>query len=349
MYKTIELSGRRIGEGEPAFIIAEIGVNHNGDTEMAFRLIDMAVEAGADCVKFQAFTTELCESKNALKPDYFSGRDRGASKAELSRKWELDRRQFEEIIRYCRDKGTVFLSMVADFRALDMLLEAGAEALKVGSSDTVNVPLLERVGRTRLPVILSTGISTMRDVELAVEVLNDNGTTGLALMQCTSQYPAPPGEVNLNVMREYEKRFGCPAGLSDHTRGIHIPVAAVAIGAKMVEKHFTLSRNLPGVDHAASIEPAEMREMVLNIRDVEAALGSDAKEVQPSEREHLLTMRKSLVMARDAAAGEVLSREDVLVKRPGGGLLPQDIARVAGKRLKKALAEDDMLTWDALE
>lgn len=349
MIKPVYIGKREIGAGQPCFIIAEAGVNHNGNMDMAFQLVNMAVAAKADCIKFQTFTTELCESKSALKPDYFFGRDSEKTKLELSKELELNESQFNELKQYCDSKGIIFLSMAADYKALNTLLNIGMEAIKISSSDTLNIPLLERIGETKLPVILSTGMSTIEDIELSFSTLKNNGSTEISILQCTSQYPAPYDEINLHVMKTYQERFKIPIGLSDHSKGIHIPVAAVAMGAHIVEKHFTLSHNLPGVDHAASIEPNELKELIQNIKDVETAFGTNYKSVQPSEREHLLTMRKSLVIAHDTKDGTLLKKEDILVKRPGGGILPSNIDKVIGKRLKKTLFEDDIITWDVLE
>lgn len=337
---------REISDLSPSFIIAEAGVNHNGIMDLAFKLIDEAKNAGADCVKFQTFNTEMSESKYASKPDYFSGRDGELSKKDFSKALEFDKVQFKDLKQYCDEKEIIFLSMAADYPSFEILLDIGCPAIKIGSSDTLNFPLFKLIGESKLPVIYSTGISTIDNVKMGVDYLYKSGVEDLSILQCTSQYPAPFKDINLNVMKEYKKCFGVPIGLSDHSEGLHIPYAAIGMGAKIIEKHFTLSRKLAGVDHIASIEPHELKEMVLRIREIEDALGDGLKEIKESEKEHLKTMRKSLFSLTSIKKGEVFTLKNIGAKRPGGGILPIEIDSILGKTAKVNIEEDEYITRD---
>jgi N,N'-diacetyllegionaminate synthase len=338
------IQGREISNSAPSFIIAEAGVNHNGSMDLAFKLIDEAKSAGADCVKFQTFNTELCESKYALKPDYFSGRDGKLSKKDFSKSLEFDKAQFRDLKQYCDEKDIIFLSMAADYLSFEILMDIGCPAIKIGSSDTLNFPLFKLIGESKIPVIYSTGISTLENVRAGVDYLYKSGVENVSILQCTSQYPAPFKDINLNVMSEYKKEFGIPVGLSDHSQGLHIPFAAVGMGAKIIEKHFTLSRNLPGVDHVASVEPLELKEMVSGIREIEEAMGDGLKEIKDSEKEHLQTMRKSLFSLNSIKKGEILTLKNVGAKRPNGGMLPTAIDALLGKTAKVDIDEDEYIT-----
>lgn len=340
---------RNIQENESAFIIAEAGINHNGYFDLALELVSRAKEAGADCVKFQTFRTSASESKHSGKPGYFAGRIGNITKHEWSRSLEFSEDQFRQLKEECERFDIAFLSTACDIEGLRILEKIGAEAIKIASADTNNDYLLAAVGQTRIPVILSTGMSSMVEVAHAIETLQKNGASEIALMQCTSQYPTPCDQINLRVMETYRNTFGRPVGLSDHSEGITIPIAAAALGAGMIEKHFTLSRNLPGVDHAASLEPAEFALMVDAVRQVEAAMGGSEKKVQPEEEENAKNMRRSLMAARGLRAGTVLSSEDITAKRPGTGLPPTEIGKFIGKRLKTDLEPEDLLSHSMVE
>lgn len=346
---TIKIGNRLIGRGHPVFIIAEAGVNHNGSLDRAISMVDEAVACGTDCVKFQTFETENIETRHSLKPSYFKGRASEFDKISYLKSVELSREGFRKLKDHCRSKNILFLSTVSDEAGLEVLLSIGVPALKVGSTDTVNLPLLRLCGRSGLPVILSTGISTLSDVDTSVKELVMSGASEIVLMQCTSAYPSSVEELNLRVIETFMKRFNVPVGLSDHSLGNYAAIAAVALGASVIEKHFTLDKTLPGVDHAASASPEEFRELVKVIRLTEKALGSYEKAVEPQEAEHLLTMRKSLVARKDLPEGTVFSYTDILCKRPGTGISPIDIDKVISKRLKVALGKDDIITWDMLE
>ncbi|RXJ82214.1 N-acetylneuraminate synthase family protein [Arcobacter sp. F2176] len=338
------IQGREISDQAPSFIIAEAGVNHNGSMNLAFKLIDEAKKAGADCIKFQTFNTEMCESKYALKPEYFKGRDGEFNKKDFSKSLEFNKIQFKDLKQYCDEKGIMFLSMAADYPSFEILLDIGCPAIKIGSSDTLNFPLFKLMGESKLPIIYSTGISTLENVRMGVDYLYNSGVEDLSILQCTSQYPAPFKDINLNVMNEYKKEFDVPVGLSDHSQGLHVPYASIGMGAKIIEKHFTLSRNLPGVDHIASIEPHELKEMVLKIREIEDALGDGLKEIKESEKEHLKTMRKSLFSLSSIKKGDIFSLKNIGSKRPGGGILPIEIDSILGKVAKVDIDEDEYIT-----
>jgi len=338
-----------LNQGESVFIVAEAGINHNGHFDLALELIKKAKESGANCVKFQTFRTEACESKHSMSPDYFKGRAFGKNKLDWSKRLEFTPAQFESLRNFCIEKNIAFLSTACDRPSLDILLDLGVPAIKIGSSDTNNLPLLRAVGASGQPVVLSTGISTSEDVDQAVITLRSNGNEELVLLQCTSQYPTPAEQINLRVMHTFKEKYNCIVGFSDHSAGLHIPVAAVTMGAELLEKHFTLSRNLGGVDQLASIEPHEFKIMVEQIRDVERSIGDGVKVVQPCEREHTLTMRKSLVASTFLPKGHELQPHDIEVKRPGGGLTPDRIDELIGKRVNKDIQPDDFIIFDLLD
>lgn len=349
MIDCIQIGERWIGPEYPCFIIAEAGVNHNGQLDLAKRLVDLSADSKVDAIKFQTFVTENAESKWALKHSYYSGIEDNVDKRELSKSLELTSEDFAQLKNHAESKGLIFLSTACDTQALEILVDLKVDALKIGSSDTNNIPLLREVAKTKLPVLLSTGMSTLDEVKIAYNELCSHGCKQLIILQCTANYPIQPSEVNLKVMQTYAETFSCPVGLSDHTMGNWAAVAAVALGANVIEKHITISRKLPGVDHSSSSEAHEMRTLVEEIRNVEAALGSEVKSIQPVEQEHLLTMRKSLVAARDLPAGTIVSEEDVLVKRPGSGIPPTEIDQLIGKRLKIAVSYDDLIKWEMVE
>lgn len=347
--KKIKINNRLIGENEPVFIIAEIGINHNGNIKLAFKLIEEAKKAAADCVKFQTFSTKYCESKYSLKPAYFRGRDGGLNKLMFSKSLEFDRYQLKDLKQFCDEKEIIFLSMAADIPSLELLLKIGVTPIKIGSSDTLNFPLFKIVGEAGLPVIYSTGISTFGDVKKGVEYLYKCGVKELAILQCTSEYPSLFTDIDLKVMNSYSKKFKVPVGLSDHSLGMHIAYAAVAMGAKIIEKHFTLSRGYSGVDHTISLEPGELKEMVKRIREIESAMGSGVKEIKKGEEEHLLTMRKSLFSLKNIKKGESLTLSNIGAKRPGGGVSPVEIDNFLGKKAKVDIVGDEFIKWDMIE
>jgi len=342
------------------FIIAEAGVNHNGSPDMALRLVDVAAEAGANAVKFQTFRAEQMVSRHAPKAEYQTRTTASTeSQFEMIRRLELSETDHEALIAHAKSRKIAFLSTPFDVPSLDLLTRRfGLETIKIPSGEITNAPLLLAIARSARRTILSTGMSTLGEVEAALGVLafgfseSASATPGreafvrafasaagqqnlrdrVTLLHCTTEYPAPFDEVNLRAMDTLAAAFALPVGYSDHTPGIHIAVAAVARGARVIEKHYTLDRNLPGPDHMASLEPDELRQMVSAIRDVELALGDGVKQPSPSEWKNRDVARKSLVAARAIAAGETFSAENVACKRPGTGRSPMDYWSVLGTK-----------------
>lgn len=302
-----------------AFIIAEAGVNHNGDLDLALRLVDAAAAAGADAVKFQTFKTESLLTKSAATADYQTRNNCGGiSQFEMIKALELPYAAFERLRGHCRDAGIRFLSTPDEEESLDFLVSLGMDTVKVGSGEVENVPFLRRVGAKRLPVILSTGMSSLGQVERARDLLLGAGAPEVALLHCTTSYPCPMADVNLRAMLALRDAFGCTVGYSDHTNGIEVPVAAVALGAAILEKHFTLDKTMRGPDHAASLDPAELSAMVCAIRNVELALGDGRKRATAAETGIAAAVRKTIVARSAIKAGAVFSESNLTVKRAGG-------------------------------
>ncbi len=360
-----------MGSEMATFIIAEAGVNHNGSLDMAKRLIDVAAEAGADAVKFQTFHAEQVVSRHAPKAEYQS-RTTGEAESQLDmlRKLELTDCDHEVLIAHAKARGIAFLSTPFDLPSLQLLTNRfGLETIKIASGEITNAPLLLEIARVAGRVILSTGMSTLAEVEAALGVLAfgftqlpeatpgrdafarafaaDSGQQALrqrvTLLHCTTEYPAPFAEVNLRAMDTLAAAYGLPVGYSDHTPGIHIAVAAVARGAQVIEKHYTLDRSLPGPDHKASLEPDELRQMVAAIRGVELALGDGIKRPSPAEWKNRDVARKSLVAGRAIAAGEVFSAENLAFKRPGLGRSPMDYWNILGTRSDGPYEPDEVI------
>jgi N,N'-diacetyllegionaminate synthase len=322
MVAHIQIGSRMIGAGRPCFVIAEAGVNHNGRLDLAMQLVDAAVEAHADAVKFQTFKAIKLVTATAPKAEYQSRntRDNGPQ-LDMLRKLELSEEHHRQLIEHCNQRGILFLSTPFDHDSADLLATLDLPAFKISSGDLTNLPLLEHISRKRKPIILSTGMSTLGEVEDAVQTMQSSGAD-FALLQCVSNYPAEPEESNLRAMGTLQMAFNVPVGYSDHTLGSEVCFAAVAMGACIVEKHFTLDRNLPGPDHVASAEPQELRDLVHGIRRIELALGSGRKTPAASELKTAAVARKSLVAARDIPAGAVLTEDLIAIKRPGTGLPP---------------------------
>jgi len=329
------------------FIIAEAGVNHNGDIRFAYKLVDAAKEAGADAVKFQTFKAENVVSKIAEKAEYQKETTNSKeSQYEMIKKLELSFEDFVKIKDYCDKKGVIFLSTPFDYESVDFL-EGLVPLYKVGSGEITNLPFLEYIAQKGKPIILSTGMSTLGEVEEAVKIItNVNPSLPLVLLHCVSNYPAKYEDINLKAMLTLKEAFKLPVGYSDHTLGIEIAIAAVALGAKVIEKHFTLDRGLPGPDHMASLEPDELKKMVKSIRNVEKALGIGIKKPAQSELEVIKAARRSLVAARDIRAGEVVKESDMLIKRPGTGILPKFKEMIIGMRLTKDVKKDNPFDWE---
>ena len=342
--QNIQVGNKLIGPGQPVFVIAEAGVNHNGDLKMARAMIDVAVEAGADAVKFQTFRAELLTTPDAPKAEYqLQTTGDAESQLEMLRRLELPADAHRELQSYCNERGIMFLSTPFDEVAVDLLVELGVPAFKISSGDLTNSPLLEYVASKGKPVILSTGMSELSELIEAVSVLNTAGCENPVLLHCVSNYPANADEVNLRAMQTMRSAFDVPVGFSDHTEGIDVALAAVALGACVIEKHFTLDRTLPGPDHRASLEPEELRELVRSIRRVESALGTGRKVPTAKEIETAKVARRSLVAARDIPAGATLEREMVVMRRPGTGMSPAMLDTLLGQETARAISAGTLL------
>jgi N,N'-diacetyllegionaminate synthase len=331
------------------FIIAEAGVNHNGSLELALRLVDAAHASGADAVKFQTFRADQLATHAAPKAPYQERKNAAAeSQFDMLQRLELDAEAHRHLIGHCRKLGIQFLSSPFDLQSADLLATMGVPLLKVPSGEITNLPFLQHLARKGLPLIVSTGMSTLGEVEEAINALQAEGANRLTLLHCVTEYPAPYAEVNLRAMQTLKAAFGLPVGYSDHTPGIEIAVAAVALGAVVLEKHFTLDRSLPGPDHAASLEPTELERMVAAIRHVEVALGTGIKAPAPCELPNLPVARKSVVSARPMPAGHRLESTDLAVKRPGNGLPSKYLPALIGRTLRTDVAKDEVMTWKHL-
>lgn len=330
----------------PVLIIAEAGVNHNGDLEMARQLVAAAAAVGADIVKFQTFSARKLVTSGAAKAAYqiaTTGNDEG--QLDMISKLELSRQDHEALIDECRRHGIRFFSTAFDTDSFDMLMDMGVDQVKVPSGELTNLPLLRHMTRHGLPVMLSTGMATLGEVEAALDVIERNGTPRqlITVLHCTTEYPAPMEDVNLRAMLSMKAAFGVEVGYSDHTPGIEIPVAAVALGATIIEKHFTLDCNLPGPDHKASLEPDRFKAMVDAIRNVEIALGDGIKRPSASELKNKPIARKSLVATRHIRAGECFSAENLAAKRPGTGISPMQWDAVIGRVAVRDFQTDELI------
>ena len=330
-------------------IIAEAGVNHNGSLEMAKQLVYKAVEAGVDYIKFQTFKASKLVTKSAKQAEYQQkniGKE-GDSQYQMLKKLELSPEDHEVLIAYCKERGIKFFSTAFDFDSIEYLHSLNLGLWKVPSGEVTNYPFLKRIAAYNEKTILSTGMCDMQDVRNAVEALYKNGLSkeNLILLHCNTEYPTPFEDVNLKAMDALHKEFGVEVGYSDHTKGIEVPIAAVALGATVIEKHFTLDRTLPGPDHKASLEPDELKAMVSAIRIIEKAVGGDGtKHVSESERKNIAIARKSIVAACNIKAGDTFTEENLTVKRPGSCISPMRWEEVLGQKAKKDFNEDELIT-----
>ena len=324
-------------------IIAEAGVNHNGSLELAKKLVDTAKECGADIVKFQTAKLSSLVSKSAPMAEYQKeNTGKEESQKDMLSKLLLPFEDYRILADYCNKVGIRFLSTPFDVESIDFL-EPLLDIWKVPSGEITNYPYLVKIAKTKKDIILSTGMCTMTEVEDAVKVLKDNGCGKLTILHCTTNYPTPMEDVNLKAMLSLKERFGCDVGYSDHTRGIEIPIAAAALGATVLEKHFTLDRNMEGPDHKASLEPEELRDMVLAVRNIEKALGDGTKEPTEAELKNRLVARKSIIAARDIRKGEIFTEDNLTTKRPGNGISPMKWNEIIGKRACRDYTEDEMI------
>ena len=347
MTKELTFGKRVVGAGNPAFVIAEAGVNHNGELDLAFQLVDSAVAAGADAVKFQTFIASEVITAEAAKAEYQkTTTGEQESQLEMVKRLELSFGDFRKLKMYCDDQGITFLSTPFDFKSVDFLAGLDVVAFKISSGDLTNDPLLRHVASKTRPVILSTGMSDMDEVREALAVLHDSD---VILLQCVTNYPAAAEDINLRAMLSMQSAFDVNVGFSDHTLGIEVALAAVALGACVIEKHFTLDKNFVGPDHRASLEPHEFRALVEGIRKVEASLGSGRKVPAASEASNAAVARRSIVAARDLRAGVVITPTDIAFKRPGTGLPPRMADQVLGKTTRVDVKAGTLLELEMFE
>lgn len=329
------------------YIIAEAGVNHNGSLGIAKKLIDVAKLSGADAVKFQTFKTELCITRSAKKADY-QVRNTGLaeeSQFEMVKKLELNEAAHHELIAYCQQSGIQFLSTPFDHESIELLHNLGLQTFKIPSGEITNLPYLRHIGRYNKKIILSTGMANMAEIEAAIDTLTSAGTArkNISILHANTEYPTPMQDVHLRAMQTIGQAFSLPYGYSDHTRGIEVPIAAVALGASVIEKHFTLDRNMEGPDHKASLEPDELSAMVQSIRNIELALGSPIKQPSPSEAKNKAIARKSIVAKTVIKKGERLSEDNLAVKRPGTGISPMRWDELLGSVAQRDYQADELI------
>ncbi len=325
------------------YIIAEAGVNHNGSFELACKLVDAAKEAGVDCIKFQTFKSKNLVSHSAQKADYQKTTTGDGSQVDMLKKLELSYDEFIALKEYCDKVGITFLSTPFDFESIEFLNSIDMPFWKIPSGEVTNMPYLIALAKTGKPAVMSTGMCEMDEIEAAIKVLRANGTTDIKLLHCNTEYPTPFEDVNLKAMQTIRDAFDLEVGYSDHTKGIEVPVAAVALGATVIEKHFTLDRNMEGPDHKASLEPDELTAMVSSIRHIEQALGNGDKTPSPSEKKNIPIARKSIVAKRAIRAGEELTEDNITVKRPGNGISPMRWFDVIGTKAVRDFEEDELI------
>lgn len=349
----ISVAGRRIDHGEPLFVIAEAGVNHNGDLGTAIEMVDVAADAGADAVKFQTFKAEHIITRRAPKANYHietTGPDSEQTWFELLKTQELDRHQHERLIARCAERGIMFMSTPYDLPSIDLLDELDIAIFKVASTDADNIPLLRYMARKGRPIILSTAMSTLDEVAASVDAIRAEGIEDLVVMQCTGSYPAPAAEANLRAMAAVRERCQVAVGYSDHVPGTVAAMSAVALGACAYEKHFTMDRTLPGPDHRSSLEPDELKRLVRDLREAEAVLGDGIKQVMPCERTNRERLRKRVVAACDIAAGTTITGDMLTTKRTGGiGAIPARLDQFIGRVARHAIDRDAALEFEGRE
>jgi len=328
------------------FVIAEAGVNHNGSLDMAIQMVDAAAAAGTDAIKFQTFKADEVISVHALKADYQKETTgAGESQLDMVRKLELNETAHRRLLSRCREKGIQFLSAPFDLDSIDLLAGLGLNVFKIPSGEITNLPYLRKLGLLNKQLILSTGMADLVEIEDALEVLTNSGTPleQITVLHCNTEYPTPFEDVNLKAMLTIGRTFGVAFGYSDHTTGIEVAVAAVALGAVVIEKHFTLDQNLPGPDHKASLEPDDLKSMLLAIRNIEKALGTGIKKPTQSEKKNITVARKSIVAASPIQKGEVFNEKNITVKRPGNGISPMRWHEIVGRKATKTYRRDELI------
>jgi len=350
MVSEISVENRKIGWDHPCFVIAEAGVNHNGNLHLAKKLINAAASAGADAVKFQTFSADKIILRGAPKADYQNrNTTENETQFQMLKKLELTEAQFKVLSDHSRRKKILFLSTPFDSESVEILENLKIPAYKISSGELTNFPLLRIIASKKKPVIVSTGMATLDEVAETVSYLKKKRVKDLAILHCTSDYPASIDDVNLRVIDTLYRSFNLPVGYSDHTIGIFVPLLAVARGACIIEKHITLDKNLPGPDHQASLDPEELKDMVLKIRMVERALGSGEKKPTKSEETMRKIARKSLVAAKKIGKGTTITADMIECKRPGSGISPRHLPEIISTIAKRTIPEDTLITWDMIE
>jgi len=345
--KKIKTINKSIGEKEPCFIIAEAGVNHNGDIELAKKLVNIAKEAGVDAVKFQTFHAKDVVSLNSKKAGY-QHRAKEKTQYEMLKNLELSFDDFRELKRYCDNSNIEFISTPYDIKSVEFLNEIGVKRFKVASADLINKPLIEVIAKTKKQIILSTGMATLGEIERTTSLVYNLGNKNVILLHCTTSYPTPYEQVNMNILSTLKNSFGLPIGYSDHTLGIEIPIMAVTMGAKVIEKHFTLDRTIEGPDHFASLEPSELKKMVKTIRNIEKAFGSERKEITDNEKKNIFYMRRSIHASKNIKSGEVIRDNNIKITRPFNGIESWYVNIIIDKKIKNNIKKDDPIKWEDL-
>lgn len=348
--RTVNLGSSIVGEGLPPYIIAEVGSNHNGDMDLCRRLIDAAVDAGAHAVKFQSWTESslIAREEYDRNPEYSDKKKHFGSLREMMRAYQFSPEQHREAHSYCLARGIAFCSSAFSEQEVDLLDGLDVPFIKIASMDVVNLPLLTYTARTQRPLVISTGMATLGEVERAVETVRHEGNEDVVLLHCVSIYPPAYDTIHLRNMEMLAQALDVPVGFSDHTLGTSIPLAAIALGACVIEKHFTLDKNMPGWDHAISADPAELRTIVAEGRNVFEALGSHRRTVTEAEMEKRLQFRRSLVARRALGQGHVLAEGDLDAKRPGSGISPDELRYIVGRKLADDMEEDQVIHWEDL-
>ena len=347
--RTIKIGNKIIGHNQPCFVIAEAGINHNGNLQLAKKLIDMAVKAGADAVKFQTFKAENLATKAANMTDYqIKNIGKEKSQLDMLKNLEIAYGNFRVLKDYCDKKDIIFLSTPHSFDAIDFL-ENLVPAYKFGSGDIANIPALKHAAERGKPIILGTGMSTLDEVKDAVNAIKSKGNEQIVVLHCTTNYPCPFREVNLRSMITMQKELDCIVGYSDHTLGILVPIVATALGATVIEKHFTIDKSLPGPDHKASLEPDELKKMIVEIKKTEKVLGRLDKRPTESEKEIMKFVRKSIIAKKGIEKGSVINEDKIIIKRPGTGLKPSDLDKIIGKKANRRILKDEVFQLDMVE
>jgi len=347
--KAIRISNKLVGEDHPTFIIAEAGINHNGQLDLAKKLVDIAVDAGCDAVKFQTYKSDGVVTFDAESAGYVKKNlGNNINQLDLIKSYELKYEDFETLKKYCDNKGIIFLSTPHSFDAIDFL-EDLVPAYKFGSGDITNIPALKHAAKKDKPMILGTGMATLDEVKFTVDAIKSEGNNQIIALHCTTNYPCPLEEVNLRAMKTLQSELDCLIGYSDHTLGILVPTMAVAMGATVIEKHFTIDKNLLGPDHKASLNPSELKNMIKEIRCIEKVLGDFEKKPTESEKRIMNLVRKSVIAKKDIEKGSKVSYDMIDIKRPGTGLKPVDIYKIIGRKAKRKITKDEIFQLDMVE